>query len=110
MLSKILLPVTVIILRLLSPHSNNKIGENGVDILERKLRVVDHFTSLSKQERQRNVSKCKTHVQGVQSYCFLLIKPIGRVFKTAVVSLNIFKSGLFEDFVKRLKNDTSFHG
>ena len=34
----------------------------------------------------------------------------GRVFTTAVVSLNIPESGLFADFVKQLKNDTCFHG
>ena len=35
---------------------------------------------------------------------------IGRVFMTAVVSLNIPESGLFADFVKQLKNDTCFQG
>ena len=31
-------------------------------------------------------------------------------FTTAVVSLNIPESDLFADFVKRLENDTCFHG
>ena len=35
---------------------------------------------------------------------------IGLVCTTAVVSLNIPESVLFADFVKRLKNDTCFHG
>ena len=35
---------------------------------------------------------------------------IGCVFTTAVFSLNIPESGLFADFVKRLKNGTGFHG
>ena len=34
----------------------------------------------------------------------------GLVFTTAVVSLDIPGSGLFADFVKRLKNDTCSHG
>lgn len=36
----------------------------------------------------------------------------GRVFMTAVVSLNVPRpeSGLFADFVERLKNDTCFDG
>lgn len=34
----------------------------------------------------------------------------GRVFMTAVVSLNVPESGLFADFVERLKNDTCFDG
>lgn len=32
----------------------------------------------------------------------------GRVFMTAVVSLNVPESGLFADFVERLENDTCF--
>ena len=34
-----------------------------------------------------------------------MISHSGRVFTTTVVSLNIPESGLFADFVKRLKND-----
>lgn len=34
----------------------------------------------------------------------------GRVFMAAVVSLNVPESGLFADFVERLKNDTCFDG
>ena len=29
----------------------------------------DHFTSLSRRERQRNASKCKTYVPCVHNYC-----------------------------------------
>ena len=35
---------------------------------------------------------------------------MGNVFTRAIVWLNIPESGLFADFVKRLKNDTCFHG
>ena len=38
------------------------------------------------------------------------IKRLECVFTTAVVSLIIPAGGLFEDFVKRLKNVTCFHG
>ena len=42
-----------------SPHSKNNIGENGVDIKRENSHDLkfDHFTSLSRLERQRNVSK-----------------------------------------------------
>ena len=35
-----------------------------------------HLASLFWRERQRNGPKCQTHVRGVQSHCFLLIKVI----------------------------------
>ena len=35
---------------------------------------------------------------------------VGHVFTTAFISLDIPENGLFADFVKRLKNDTCFHG
>ena len=69
------------IISLYCPHSKNKIGENGVDIYRENCQNLlsgalvlhdlkfDYFTSLSRQERQRNVSKCKMEVQGMQNYC-----------------------------------------
>ena len=35
---------------------------------------------------------------------------VGRVFATAVVSLNIPECGVFADFVTRPKNNMCFHG
>ena len=45
-------------------------------------------------------------------YTWILTVHMGRVFTTPIliVSLNIPVSGLFADFVKRLKNDRCFHG
>ena len=40
----------------------------------------------------------------------IIILHIGSVSKTATVLLSIPESGLFVDFVKRLKHDSCFHG
>ena len=65
------------------PYSKIKFGENGVDIKKKNLKFIvrcsrpqhdlkfDHFKSLSRRERKRNVSKCKTLLQGVKNYCLL---------------------------------------
>ena len=66
----------------------NKTGMNGMIVWEENLKCFvtflcplhnfkfGHFTSLSRRGRQRNVPKCKTHVQGVQNLCLGSLSPL----------------------------------
>ena len=47
-------------------------------VVDRKVPIkFDHFTSLSRRERERNVSKWKNARAGRAELLFLFIKPIG---------------------------------
>ena len=51
------------------------VGQKISEFIVKNL-IFRQFTSFSGRGRLRNASKCKTHVQGVHSYCFWSFRPV----------------------------------